>query len=69
MWWAGAVRSAVYTSASVTGDWAGAVMRKPLEKRRKLRKSTGVTDGRTDGRTDRPTDGPTELLIESRARD
>ena len=51
MWGAGAMGGAVYTTASVTCDWAGVVMRKPLEKRRKLQKSTGVTDGPTDPST------------------
>ena len=32
MWWAGAVGSAVYTTASVTCHRAGAVMQKPLAK-------------------------------------
>ena len=33
IWRAGAVGGAVYTTASVVCDWAGAVMRKPLAKR------------------------------------
>ena len=52
MWRAGAVGSAVYTTASVAFDWAGAVMKKPLAKRRKRRKSKGGTDHPTDRRTD-----------------
>ena len=49
MCWAGAVGGPVYTTASVTFNWAGAEMQKPLAKQR-------VTDGRTDGPTDRRTD-------------
>ena len=45
MCWAGAVASAVYTTASVTCNWAGAVMQKSLAKRRKSK-----------GGTDRPAD-------------
>ena len=53
IWRAGAVGDAVYMTATFACDWAGAVMQKPLAKRRK---SKGVTDRRTDG----PTDGQTE---------
>ena len=59
MWRAGAVGIAVRTTASVTSDWAGAVMQKLLAKRRKRRKSKGGTDQQTDRQTDRQTDGPT----------
>ena len=52
MWWAGAVGSAVYTTASVTRHWAGAVMQKPLVKRRKRRKNKRETDEPTDQPTD-----------------
>ena len=47
--WAGAVGGPVYTTASVTCDWAGAEMQKPLAKQRV---TDGPTDGRTDGRTE-----------------
>ena len=57
MWWAGAVGSAVYTTASVMCHWAGAVMQKPLAKRQK---SKGVMDRSTDRPTDGPTDGRTD---------
>ena len=33
IWRAGAVRDAVYMTATVSCNWAGAVMRKPLTKR------------------------------------
>ena len=51
MWWAGALEEAVYTTASVTCNWAGAEIQKPLAK---YRKKTGdiPTDIHTDGRTD-----------------
>ena len=64
MWWAGALEEAVYTTASVTCNWAGAEIQKPLAK---YRKKTGdiPTDGHTDGRTDIRT----HPLIESLARD
>ena len=55
MWWAGAVRGAVYTTASVTYHWAGAVMQKPLANCQKRRKSKGGTDLRTPA-PDPPTD-------------
>ena len=47
--WAGAVRGPVSTTASVTCDWAGAEVQKPLAKQM-------VTDGPTDRRTDRKHD-------------
>ena len=59
MWRAGAVGSPVYTTASVAYDWAGAVMKKPLAKRRK---SKGGTDRPTDRQTDQPTDRPTDTV-------
>ena len=34
IWRAGSVGGAIYTRASVACDWAGAVMRKPLTKRK-----------------------------------
>lgn len=49
MCWAGAVGGPVYSTASVTRDWAGAEMQKPLAK------GYGPTDGRTDGRTENTT--------------
>ena len=61
MWWAGAVGSAVYTTASVTCNWAGAVMQKPLAKCRKRRKSKGERDGPTERQTERPTDRHSDL--------
>ena len=48
MCWAGVVGGPVYTTASVTCDWAGAEVQKPLAKQM-------VTDGRTDGRTENTT--------------
>ena len=60
------LNKAVYTAESVACDWAGAVMPKLPEKRRK---NECVTDQPTDQPTDRPTDGPTQLGIESHARD
>ena len=56
------MEEAVYTTASVTCHWAGAVMQKPLVERRKSK-------GGTDRLTDRQTDRWTERVIESRARD
>ena len=53
MWGAGAAGGPVYTTTSVSCDWAGAVMRKPLANAKKS------IAGRTDRRTDGPTDGPT----------
>ena len=47
MWGAGAAGGPVYTTTSVSCDWAGAVMRKPLANAEKS------IAGRTDGRTDR----------------
>ena len=47
MWWA--VGSALNTTTSVTGHWAGAVMQKLLAKCQKSK-------GRTDRQTDRSTD-------------
>ena len=46
MCWAGAMGGPVYTTASVTCDWAGAEVQKPLAKEM-------VTDGWTDGRTEK----------------
>ena len=51
IWRAGAVGSAVHTTASVTCDWAGVVMQKLLAKCRKCQKSKGGTDRQTDGPT------------------
>ena len=56
------MNKAVYTAESVACDWAGAVMRKLPEKRRKNKCVT-------DRPTDQPTDEPTQWGIESRARD
>ena len=56
MWRAGAVGSAVYTTASVAFDRAGAVMKKPLAKRRKRQKRKVGTNRPTDRQTNRPTD-------------
>ena len=62
MWGAGAAGGPVYTTTSVSCDWAGAVMRKlPAEYR-----CDGRTDGPTDRRTDRRTDGPTDRLTDGR---
>ena len=58
---AGAVEDAGYTTASVTCNWAGAEIQKPLAKYRKKRVTYLPTYGRTDGRT--------HPLIESLARD
>ena len=74
MWWAETLEEAVYTTASVTCNWAGAEMQKPLAKyREKKRVTDGRTYGRTDGHTDGHTDGRTDIrthpLIESLARD
>ena len=63
MWGAGAAGGPVYTTTSVSCDWAGAVMRKPLANAEKS------IAGRTDGPTDRRTDGRTHPLIESLVRD
>ena len=52
IWRAGAVGDAVYMTAAVACGWAGAMMRKPLAKRRK---SKWWTDQPTDHPTDRPT--------------
>ena len=41
IWRAGAVGDAVYMTATIVCDWAGAVMQKLLAKRRKIK---GVTD-------------------------
>ena len=49
MWWAGALEEAVYTTASVICNWAGAEIQKPLAKYRK--KNGCRTDIRTDGHT------------------
>ena len=49
--WAGAVKSAIYTTASITCNWAEAVMQKPLAKHQKRQKSKGGTDRRTHGLT------------------
>ena len=46
--WAGALEEAVYTTASVTCNWAGAEMQKPLGKYREKKR---VTYLRTDGHT------------------
>ena len=46
-WRAGAVGSAVHTTASVTCNWTGAVMLKLLAKRGKRQKSKGRTDRQT----------------------
>ena len=54
------VKTAVYMTAAVACGWAGAMMRKPLAKRRKRRKSKWYTDRPTDQSTDQPTDGPTQ---------
>ena len=56
IWRAGAVGSAIYTAASVTCDWAGAVMKKSLAKRRKRRKRKWGTDRPTNRPTDQQTD-------------
>ena len=56
IWRAGTVGDAVYMTGTVACDCAGAVMQKPLAKRRKRRKSKGVTDPRTHGPTDPRTD-------------
>ena len=48
MWWAGALEEAVYTTASVTWNWTGAEIQKPLSK---YREKKWVTYGHTDGRT------------------
>jgi len=63
IWRAGAVGApplggAVYTTASVVCDWAAAVMRKPLAKRRKRRNRKRDADGQTGRRTDRQTYRP-----------
>ena len=55
--WAGAVMgraggSAVHTTASVTCNWAGAVMQQLLAKCQKLQKSKGRTDRLTDQQAD-----------------
>ena len=55
MQWAGAVRSAVYMTASVTCNWAGAVMQKPLAKCQKRQKSKCGTDRHSDRQKDQPT--------------
>ena len=44
IWRAGAVGDAICMTATVACDWAGAVMQKPLAKRRKRRKSRRYTD-------------------------
>ena len=59
---AGAAGGPVYTTTSVSCDWAGAVMQKPLANAKKS------IAGRTDRRTDGPTDGRTHPLIEMRGR-
>ena len=57
MWRAGAVGSAVYTTASVAFDWAGAVMKNRSQNAENAKKGNG---GPTDRLTDRPTDRPTD---------
>ena len=49
IWRAGAAGDAVYMTATVACDWAGAVMQKPLAKTPKSK-----------ARTELPTDGPTD---------
>ena len=56
MWWAGALEEAVYTTPSVTCNWAGAEMQELLEK---YRKKTG--DIATDGQAEIWTDAHTLL--------
>ena len=48
MWRAGAVGIAVYMTASVTCDWSGAMVQKPLVKCWKRQKSKGRTNRLTD---------------------
>ena len=61
MWRAGAVGGPVYTTASVTYAWAGALMKKPLAKCRKRRKRKGGTDRPINRPTDRQTDRHSDL--------
>ena len=60
MWRTRAVGSVVYTTASVTFDWAGAVMKKPLVKRRTRRKRKGGPTETGDRQTDQQTDRVTQ---------
>ena len=60
-WRAGAVGSAVYTTALVAHDWTGAVMKNLLGKCKKKNKRKSKHG--TDQPTDRPTDRPTQWLI------
>ena len=64
MWGAGAVGGAVYTRASITCNWAGAVMRKlPAEYR-----CDGRTDGPTEGPSGRRTDRMTYRVTRTRLK-
>ena len=62
MWRAGAVGSAVHTTASVT--WAGAVMQIRSQSAENTKKAKA---GPTDQPTDRPTDRHSDLSEKSRS--